>query len=70
MVERVDRTAQSELVAAAVLTAAAGGKVDLPDPDDRRDAFDRALNEKPRDWDTDQVTVMKALGVGPYGDAR
>jgi hypothetical protein len=69
LVDRVDRSAQSQMVASAVLLAA-GAKVEIPDPEDLRVKFDKALNAEPKWIDSDQRVLMEALGVGGYGDRR
>lgn len=63
LLERVDRTAHSELVAAAVLLAAGAKDIDIPDPEKRRAAFLAALHVEPKAVDPEQAVLMDALGV-------
>jgi hypothetical protein len=65
LLRKLEAQVNAELVMMASL-AAAGGKVEIPDPAARRAEFDTALSAEPDMVDPDTAVLMDALGVG-YG---
>ena len=60
--DRIEQDARAEMVAAAVI-AAAGGKIDIPTVEDRRQELIAALDAEEKQVSAEQRELMDALGV-------
>lgn len=62
LADRLEARVLTERIVAATLIAA-GGKGEMPDPDDELAAFDTALTAEPKRLHDEQETLLRGLGL-------